>query len=127
MMNSRYDDWFIILRKEMYMKISDMQKCVIANKAAHGFGMDDIGREFLYLYGEVGEAYAAYSRGKPAEELGKELADVAIYLFGIAELLGFDLENEIVNKMQINERRVYKTLPSGEVDKVEGDNYSKAK
>ena len=109
------------------MKISDMQKRVIANKAAHGFGMDDIGREFLYLYGEVGEAYAAYSRGKPAEELGKELADVAIYLLGIAELLGFDLESEIVNKMQINERRVYKTLPSGEVVKVEGDNYSKAK
>ena len=104
------------------MKISDMQKRVIANKAAHGFGMDDIGREFLYLYGEVGEAYAAYSRGKPAEELGKELADVAIYLFGIAELLGFDLESEITNKMQINERRVYKTLPSGEVVKVESDN-----
>ncbi|MBR1797551.1 MAG: hypothetical protein IJ757_06050 [Clostridiales bacterium] len=103
------------------MDIPAIQKRIIQNKLNHGFNMDDIGREFLYLYGEVGEAYDAYSRGLPAEELGLELADVAIYLLGIAELLGFDMNNEILKKIKINEGRVYETLPDGSVVKVETD------
>ena len=41
------------------------------------------------------------------KELGKELADVAIYLLGLCEILGFSLEDEILKKVKINEKRIY--------------------
>ena len=39
--------------------------------------------------------------------MGEELADVAIYLLGIAEILHIDLEREIERKMDINRQRQY--------------------
>jgi NTP pyrophosphatase (non-canonical NTP hydrolase) len=41
------------------------------------------------------------------DDLGEELADVAIYLLGMAEILGIDLEKEIMQKMEKNTKRVY--------------------
>ena len=64
--------------------------------------------EFCLMMGEVGEAHKAW-REKDAG-LGSELADVAIYLLGIAEISGIDLGEEIEKKMQINARRVYKQV-----------------
>lgn len=103
------------------MNIPEIQKQIMQNKTDHGFNVSDVGQEFLYLYGEASEAYSAYSRKKPREELGSELADTAIYLLGIAEMLHFDLEQEILNKMAINKRRIYKELPTGEIVKIEPD------
>ena len=40
----------------------------------------------------------------------EELADIAIYLFGIAEINGICLEQAILKKMAINEKRVYKKV-----------------
>ena len=37
----------------------------------------------------------------------KELADVAIFLLGISEMLGNDLGEDIVKKMAINAKRKY--------------------
>lgn len=90
------------------MDIKKTQKEIIQNKINHGFNITDIAKEFCLLYGEVGEAYEAYRKKK--KDLGAELADVAIYLLGISELLGFDLEKEITNKMKINKDRVYKKI-----------------
>ena len=56
------------------------------NKVDHGFNVTDVPMEFCLLYGEVGEAYQAWSRQKP--DVGEELADVAIYLLGLAEIPG---------------------------------------
>ena len=53
----------------------------------------------------MGEAYQAWSRQKP--DLGEELADVAIYLLGLAEILDVDLGQEVRRKMDINRRRRY--------------------
>ena len=53
--------------------------------------------------GEVAEAYDAYHKNK--EDLGSELADVAIYLMGLSEILGYDLHDEIVKKREINSKR----------------------
>ncbi|WMJ87164.1 MazG-like family protein [Anaerocolumna sp. MB42-C2] len=39
--------------------------------------------------------------------MGEELADVAIYLLGLSQLLGINLEQEIINKMKKNEKRQY--------------------
>ena len=60
------------------------------------------------MYGEVAEAYDAYRKGK--DDLGEELADVAIYLLGLSEILGKDLENEILAKFEKNKNRVYKNI-----------------
>lgn len=75
------------------MDIKKTQEEIIQNKINHGFNTTDIAKEFCLLYGEVGETYEAYRKKK--DDLGGELADVAIYLLGISELLGFDLEKEI--------------------------------
>ena len=44
------------------------------------------------------------------DDLGEELAGVAIYLLGLSEMLDFDLEDEIMKKVSKNERRVYKEV-----------------
>ena len=67
-----------------------------------------IKKEFCLLYGEVGEAFNAYNKKK--DDLNEELADIAIYLIGLSEMLGFDLEDEIVKKMKKNKKRVYKNV-----------------
>lgn len=90
------------------MELSKVQKRVIENKINHGFNITDICKEFCLLYGEVGEAYEAYRKKK--DNIGEELADVAIYLMGIAELLNIDLESEISKKLEINEKRKYKKI-----------------
>ena len=88
-----------------YMNTPDIQKAIYANKVAKGFNVTDIPMEFTYLYGEVGEAFESWRKKK--DNLGEELADVAIYLLGMAEILGIDLENEILQKMEKNIKRVY--------------------
>ena len=69
------------------------QKEVYQNKVNHGFNLTDINMEFCLLNAEVGEAYMAWLKQK--DDTGEELADVAIYLLGIAEILGIDLGKEI--------------------------------
>lgn len=88
--------------------IQRFQKKAIENKIKKGFNITNVEKEFCLLYGEVGEAYDAYRKKK--EDLGLELADIAIYLFGLAEILHFDLSKEIENKLKINEQRVYKKI-----------------
>ena len=90
------------------MSLKEMQKRIYQNKINKGFNTTDIAKEFCLLYGEVGEAYEAYRKKK--SDLNEELADIAIYLLGISEILGFDLEKEIENKVAINEKRVYKKI-----------------
>ena len=41
------------------------------------------------------------------EAISLELADIAIYVLGLAEMLGISLEDSILKKMAINEKRVY--------------------
>ena len=97
--------------------LKQKQKEVYENKVNHGFNVTDLNMEFCLAYGELGEAYMAWLKQK--EDLGEELADVAIYLLGIAEILGIDLEKEIVNKMEKNKKRVYKKV-NGVLVKEEG-------
>ena len=81
------------------MEFKKLQNEVRQLKIDMGFNTTDANMEFCLLYGEVAEAYDAYRKNK--EDLGLELADVAIYLFGLSEMLGKDLEQEILNKMEI--------------------------
>lgn len=56
----------------------------------------------------MAEAYEAYRKKK--NDLGEELADVVIYLLGISEILGVDLEKEILYKINKNIHREYKVI-----------------
>lgn len=90
------------------MNLKEIQKEILQNKINKGFNITDINKEFCLLYGEVSEAYDAYRKNK--DDLGEELADIAIYLLGISEILGKDLEEEIINKIEINKNRKYKNV-----------------
>ena len=101
--------------------IDEKQKEVVKNKKNHGWKLGDIKSEFLLLYGEVAEAYDAYNKNFEKEDLGSELADIAIYLLGISEMLGFSLAEEIVKKMETNSHRIYKKV-DGKTIKVDDRN-----
>lgn len=91
--------------KSVMQSTADVQKRVYENKVNHGFNTTDVPKEFCLLYGEVAEAFDAW---KKDDGLNLELADVAIYLLGIAEINGIDLGEAIDKKMTINEGRIYK-------------------
>lgn len=88
--------------------MNEIQKQIWQNKVNKGFNITDVNKEFCLLYGEVAEAYEAYRKKK--DDLGEELADIAIYLMGLSEMLGFDLEDQILSKVSKNEKRVYKDI-----------------
>ena len=90
------------------MELKKIQKDIWQNKLNKEFNTTDVNKEFCLLYGEVSEAYDAWKKKK--DDLNEELADIAIYLMGLSEMLGFDLADEIEKKVSKNERRVYKSI-----------------
>lgn len=70
-----------------------------------GFNQSDIPMEFSLIYVELAEAFEAY-RKRP-DSLGQELADVIIFVAGLAEMTGIDLESEVKSKLAVNEGRTY--------------------
>ena len=89
------------------MTLKEIQKQVYENKVNKSFNTTNIEKEFCLLYGEVAEAFNAWR--KKEDDLGGELADVAIYLLGLSEILGFSLQTEIEKKLEINKARKYET------------------
>lgn len=83
-----------------------MQKAVVDNKKKHNFNTTDIKFKLLLLYGEVNELFQAWLKDDP-ENINEELADVAIFLLGISEMVGSDLGEDILKKMEINKKRKY--------------------
>ena len=90
------------------MDLRMAQKAIYKNKIDKGFNVTDVNKEFCLLYGEVAEAYEAWRKKK--DDVGEELADIAIYLLGLSEILGIDLASEIQNKMKINQEREYQII-----------------
>ncbi|UZX31332.1 MULTISPECIES: MazG nucleotide pyrophosphohydrolase domain-containing protein [Lactobacillus] len=91
----------------MIIDTKKLQKAVMENKKKHGFNTTDIEFELLRLHGEANELFEAWRKNNK-ENINEELADVGIFLLGIAEMLDSDLGEDIVNKMKINEKRIYK-------------------
>lgn len=87
------------------MELREMQKRVYENKLKHHFNVTDVPLEFCLLEGELSEAFEAWI--KKHDNLGEELADVAIYLMGLSQIVGLDLQDEVEKKMKINEQREY--------------------
>jgi len=73
------------------------QQLAWENKVAKGFNTTDVPLEFCLLQGEVAEAFDAWRKGR--EDVGEELADIAIYLFSLAEMTGVDLQAEVEAKV----------------------------
>lgn len=88
--------------------LKKLQKEVYQNKVEKGFNVTDVFLEFCYTQKELAEAFEAYNKKLP--DLGEELADVIIYLLGMAEILGIDLEEEITKKHKKNKAREYKRI-----------------
>ena len=101
----------------MIIDTKKLQKAVMENKKKHGFNTTDIEFELLRLHGEANELFEAWRKNNK-KNINEELADVGIFLLGIAEMLDSDLGEDIVNKMKINEKRVYKNgVKLGPADK----------
>lgn len=81
------------------------QAAVWKNKLDKGFNVADVPLEFCYLSAEVAEAFEAWRKGRGG--LGEELADVALFLFGLAEMNEIDLQAEIEHKLAKNAGRKY--------------------
>ena len=97
--------------------LKQLQGRIYQNKVQKGFNVTDVYREFCYIHGELAEACEAYMQKR--DDVGEELADVAIYLLGLAEILGVDLEREILDKVDKNEGRKY--IQENGVNKRIGD------
>lgn len=90
--------------------LKQLQKEVMRNKVEKGFNTTDMALEFCRAHEELSEAFAKYNKGEAG--VAEEFADVAIFLLGMCESLGFDLEKEIVRKVAINKNRKYKKIQS---------------
>lgn len=86
------------------MQMKDIQNEILENKRRHNFNTTNIEQEFCYLYGEVSEAYEAYFGD--GNHFGEELADVANFTLGIAEIKGIDLATEILKVLAKRENYV---------------------
>ena len=89
-----------------------------ANKQAKGFNVTDVPLEFCLLSGEVAEAFDAWRKGLPS--LGDELADAAIFLLGLAEMVHVDLQEAVEAKLAVCEAREYRSLANGTLVKEGG-------
>ncbi len=90
----------------MSIDLKQLQTDVYQNKLDKGFNTTDIALEFCRAHEELSEAFAKYNKDESG--VGEELADVAIFLLGISEIMGFDLQAELLRKIEINKNRIYK-------------------
>jgi NTP pyrophosphatase (non-canonical NTP hydrolase) len=82
-----------------------LQQEIVRNKKEKGFNTD-ITHEFCRAYEELSEAFSKFYKNQPG--VAEEFADVMIFILGMAEQLGFDLEKEVTTKIEKNKNRQYR-------------------
>lgn len=90
--------------------LKELQKEVMRNKIEKGFNTTDVALEFCRAHEELSEAFSKYSKNQ--DGVAEEFADVAIFLLGMCEILGYDLEKELARKIEINKNRKYQKMKS---------------
>lgn len=88
--------------------LKELQKRVYQNKVNKWFNVTDVNMEFCLIQEELSEAYRAYRKKLP--DLWEEIADVVIYLLGLCEIMNINLEDELLKKIDKNEKRIYKEI-----------------
>jgi NTP pyrophosphatase (non-canonical NTP hydrolase) len=88
------------------LSVRKIQKRIWKNKLDKGFNIKDIGKDFLGLTEELGEAIRAYRKNNK-DELAEEISDIVIYSFGLYEILKKDAYTELIKKIEKNEKREY--------------------
>lgn len=96
----------------MSVDLKKLQEEVMNNKIEKGFPINDMAFEFCRAHEELSEAFSKYNKSQ--EGVAEEFADVAIFLLGMCESLGYDLEKELVRKIEINKNRKYTKTKSPE-------------
>ena len=102
------------------MRTTEIQKRIYENKKDKVWNVTSIEKELCLLQGELAEFYEAYRKQLPT--VGEELADVAIYLLGIAEIIQVDLGEEVERKTRINALRQYADINGVNTRIVEATN-----
>ena len=85
--------------------LKELQKEIMCNKLEKGFNTTDVALEFCRAHEELSEAFSKFNKNQ--DGVAEEFADVAIFLLGMCEILGFDLEKELVAKIETNKNRKY--------------------
>lgn len=96
--------------------LKQLQREIYQNKVDKGFNVTDMELEFRLTQGELEEAHEAW-RAQDGT-VGEELADVMIYVLGMAQILGIDMQQELEHKVDKNRRRKY-ALIDGVMRRVE--------
>ncbi len=85
--------------------LKELQKEVMRNKLEKGFNTTDVALEFCRAHEELSEAFSKHNKNQ--DGVAEEFADVMIFILGMCESMGFDLESELLRKIEINKNRKY--------------------
>jgi NTP pyrophosphatase (non-canonical NTP hydrolase) len=85
--------------------LKELQKEVMRNKLEKGFNTTDMAVEFCRAHEELSEAFSKYNKNH--DGVAEEFADVMIFVLGMCEKLGYDLEKELIEKIEKNKNRKY--------------------
>ncbi len=96
--------------------LKELQKEVYRNKLEKGFNTTNVALEFCRAHEELSEAFSKHNKNQSG--VAEEFADVMIFILGMCENMGFDLEKELVRKIEINKKRKYKKEKSPEGEDV---------
>lgn len=96
--------------------LKELQKEVIRNKLEKGFNIKNVALEFCRAHEELSEAFSKHNKNQ--DGVAEEFADVMIFILGMCESMGFDLEKELVRKIEINKNRKYVKTKSPEGEDV---------
>ena len=94
----------------MSVDLKKLQEEVMRNKVEKGFNTTDVALEFCRAHEELSEAFSKFNQNQAG--VAEEFADVAVVLLGMCEILGYDLEKELVSKIEKNRIRQYKKMKS---------------
>jgi NTP pyrophosphatase (non-canonical NTP hydrolase) len=92
--------------------LKELQKEVMRNKIEKGFNTTDVALEFCRAHEELSEAFSKHNKNEGG--VAEEFADVMIFILGMCESMGFDLESELLRKIEINKNRKYVKTKSPE-------------
>ena len=99
--------------------LKDLQEYIYKRKVLKGHNVTDKALECMYLTEEVGELIAAVRRNMKGNQrdinksemslvdIEEEVADVLIFLLGLANIHGIDVEKALRAKEEKNKNRVW--------------------